>query len=75
MGKRLFRVFAKEIPARINTLLGIDLNLVLVNKSTIHGKILRCTNSEAVVEDFMQKKHTIRVADIIEIIYDKESSF
>lgn len=75
MGKRLFRIFAKEIPSKIHTLTGTELNLVLQNKKTYHGRILNTEGGEVVLQDFLHGMLRFRISDITEVVYDKESAF
>lgn len=75
MGKRLIRVFQKDIPSRMNSLLNLELDLVLKNNKTIHGQLKKIENNQLLLEGRLKEKHTIKLEEIIEIIYDKEAAF
>jgi small nuclear ribonucleoprotein (snRNP)-like protein len=75
MGKRLIRIFQKDIPARINTLLNLEINLVLRNNKTIHGVLKKVDNDLLTMDGVMHEKHTVKVEEITEIIYDKEAAY
>lgn len=73
MGKRLVRIFEAEIPSQIPSLLNLELNLILKNNLTLHGKIIQLKNTEILFQDMLYKKHKIMVSSVSEIIFDKVS--
>lgn len=75
MGKRLIRIFQKDIPSRISELKNVKLNLVLKNNTTIFGVLCKFENSIIHVENGMGDKHLIPLPEVIEIVYDKEAAF
>jgi hypothetical protein len=75
MGKRLFRIFQKDISSRLTSLTGIELNLIMKNNSTFHGIINDVKDNQINFKDLRNQKHLLRVEDIIEIVYDKESAY
>jgi len=75
MGKRLIRIFQKEIPSQVNTLLNLELHLVLRNNKTIFGLLKKFENNILTVEGGLKEKHSVKLEEILEIVYDKEASF
>jgi len=75
MGKRLFRIFRKDIPSKLTSLTGIELNLVLKNNSAFHGFIVGNTGNQIKFKDLRNQIHQLMVEDIVEIVYDEESAF
>jgi hypothetical protein len=75
MGKRLYRIFAKDIPSQLSNLIGTELNLILKDKKTYHGIIIRYEGQEIEFKDFLSGKHLIRLEEISEIVYDKEAAY
>lgn len=75
MGKRLIRIFQNDIPAKINTLLNVEINLVLRNNKTIHGVLKKIDKDLLTLDGVMHEKHSVKVEEITEIIYDKEASY
>jgi small nuclear ribonucleoprotein (snRNP)-like protein len=75
MGKRLVRIFQGDIPAKINTLINIEINVVLRNNKTIHGVLKQVDKNLLTIDGIMHEKHTIKLEDITEIVYDKEAAY
>lgn len=75
MGKRLIRIFQKEIPSQVNALLNLELHLVLKNNTTIHGLLKKIENNILTVEGGLHEKHAVKLDEILEIVYDKEAAF
>lgn len=75
MGKRLIRIFQKDIPSRVNILLNIELNLVLKNNKTIHGVLRKFENNVFFLEGILHEKHSVKLEEVTEIVYDKEAPF
>lgn len=75
MGKRLYRIFEKDLPLQINALCGTTINVVLKNKKTVHGILVSAGKTEIVVMDPRHDKHSIKLEDISEVVYDKEAAF
>ena len=75
MGKRLIRIFQKEIPSRAALLVDLELNLVLTNNKTINGVLKKIENNFFLLQGKLGDKHRVKLEEISEIIYDKEASF
>lgn len=75
MGKRLIRIFQKDIPSRINSLINMDINLVLKNNTTIRGVLKKAEHTTFLLEGGRHEIHTVSLDEIVELIYDKESAF
>ncbi len=75
MGKRLTRIFGKDIPAKAKELISIELNIVLKNKSTLHGTLISAEGSQLILKDMRLKNHTLAIADIEELIFDREAAY
>lgn len=70
MGKRQLRIFQRQLASQVPALIGIDLNIILKNGITIHGKILSFEDSTLIVADAFEKKHAIKIETIEEVILD-----
>ncbi len=75
MGKRLVRIFNKDISAKISTIIDKEVNLVLKNNTTLHGIITNSENNIFKIKDMLNKKHVVTLDDIVEIIYDREAAY
>ncbi|GAB3165518.1 hypothetical protein [Telluribacter humicola] len=75
MSKRLIRIFAADVPARLNELSGHDLHVVLRSGHTHFGKLLSFTPDLLTVQDSRGHRHAISVAEMEEVIYDKKSPY
>jgi len=75
MGKRLIRIFSKDIPTRAKELTATELNVVLKNKSTIHGTFVGLQGSVFILTDMQLRKHKLPLADIEEVIFDREAAY
>jgi hypothetical protein len=75
MGKRLIRIYDKDIPALSNTLIGIEINIVLRNKSTCHGLLISADKEGMEIKDMRSHKHYFKFSDMMEIVYDKIAAY
>lgn len=75
MGKRLVRIFSKEISSHIPSLLNTDLHLVLKNNTTLYGVLKSFENNVLKVEGGLREKHQVKLEEVVEIIYDKEAAY
>jgi hypothetical protein len=75
MGKRLIRIFDKDIPALSESLVGMKLNLVLQNKSTFYGMLLSADQEGLKLKDMLNRKHSFKFPEITEIVYDKIAAY
>ena len=75
MGKRLVRIFGKDIPARVKELISIELNVVLKNKSTLHGTLTRLENNYLTIRDMRRRDHQLNLSDVEELVFDREAAY
>lgn len=75
MGKRLIRIFQKDIPSRIPALINHELDLVLKNNTTVHGLLRKFENNHLLLEGRLREKHSIPLQEVIEVVYDKEAAY
>jgi hypothetical protein len=73
MGKRLIRIFQTQILQQLPVLLGQELNVILKNGVTLHGRIDRFDLSTLLLKDLLGRPRTIRLVDIEEVVLDKVS--
>ena len=73
MGKRLIRIFQADLIRQLPVLQGTELNMILKNGVTLHGKILGYNSSLLVLQDLLQRKHSIQLADVEEVVLDQIS--
>lgn len=75
MGKRLYRYRGIEVPGKIGQLLNKELDLVMDNKSTLHGIITSCSSDQVSLKDKREKIHQISISRIQEVIIDQEAPY
>ncbi len=75
MGKRLIRILSSSISSQLPSLLNTELNLILKNGAVLHGRVRRYTEREIFLEDMVTRLHTIRLADLEEIVLDQASPY
>ncbi|MCS6822311.1 MAG: hypothetical protein NZ551_10630 [Microscillaceae bacterium] len=70
MGKRQLRIKKAEIPQKIATYLGTEINLIQENGITLHGRIVQIMGENVLFQDSRRQKHHIAIANIQEIQID-----
>ncbi|MFL5728048.1 MAG: hypothetical protein ACJ75J_01060 [Cytophagaceae bacterium] len=75
MGKRLIRIFRKELKAKAASLAGRKINLVLQNQSTFYGVLLKVDQEGLELKDLLNKKHYFKFSGIEEIVYDQVAAY
>ncbi len=75
MGKRQIRIFSDQIPEKITSLLDVEINMILKNDVTLHGKILESQAKQILFRDSIRRKHRIKLEEIAEIIVDQPSQY
>lgn len=75
MGKRQKRIFAEELNAHLPKILAKELNIILKNDVTLHGKIIDEQGDKLRFSDMLHKKYFLQKAEIAEIIIDEESLY
>lgn len=75
MGKRLVRIFEKDLKKQIDKLIGLELNVVLKNKTTIHGVLNQFEDNHLKIKDLLHRNHTIAIEKVEEIVFDKTSAY
>jgi len=75
MGKRLVRIKIDDINDNLSLLLQKELDIVLKNDVTLHGKITKVQNQIIYFIDFLRRKHKLNFSKVTEIIIDQESTY
>jgi hypothetical protein len=75
MGKRLIRIYDKDIPARSKSLTGLKINIVLHNQSTLHGLLVKVNEDGLELKDMRNRTHTIKFSEMTEIVYDMVAAY
>ena len=75
MGKRLIRIFDSEITEKIQSLVDIEINLILKNDVTLHGKITQADKLNIQFKDSIRRIHKIKLTEIAEIVLEKEADY
>lgn len=75
MGKRQVRLSSEHLATKLPSLLNQELNMILKNDVTLHGKILRIQSDMVIFKDSILRKHQIPFHSIAEIIIDKQSNY
>jgi hypothetical protein len=70
MGKRLIKIYDKNIPALSDTLIGMEINIILQNKSTCHGLLLRSDKEGMELKDMRNHRHYFKFSEMAELVYD-----
>jgi|AntAceMinimDraft_5_1070358.scaffolds.fasta_scaffold80739_2 hypothetical protein len=71
MSKRLIRVFAPQLTEQIPTLIGLEVNVVLLDGNTAFGRLESSTTGDLVLRDLRNHKHPLLLSAIEEIVYDE----
>lgn len=75
MGKRLFRYKGSEIHQKLNEVTNREIDVIINDKSTIHGVLLSGSADEIWVKDKRRKIHQILLSRVQEIILDQEAPY
>jgi hypothetical protein len=75
MGKRQIRIFARDISRQLPTLIGQEVNILLINGIVFHGVIKQSSGSGLTMKDMLGRKHTLATESISEIILDNEAPY
>lgn len=75
MGKRQIRIDEKELSEKLPDLLGIEMNLILKNDVTLHGKILKIKAQQIQFKDSVLRTHWLNIAELAEVILDKKTEY
>lgn len=71
MSKRLFRVFPADFVLKLSDLTDADLHVVRRDGVTLHGRLLSYDATSLQMQDHLRHRHTVRLADVEEIVTDK----
>ena len=74
MSKRLLRIFPPTLLASLPTLLNQKLNVVLFNGHSVFGRLASFSVLDLQLSDLRNHTHEIKLADIEEIILDRQSA-
>lgn len=69
MGRVLQRIYSPEIPGKVDDLLNREVDLVLENKSVLHGVIFKVSSDSLVLRNMMRNKYVVLFSDINEIVF------
>ncbi|WP_128544977.1 hypothetical protein [Larkinella soli] len=75
MGKRLIRIRTTQLPELVAGFTGSEVNLVLVDGRTLHGRLTRVQDDELHLVDSIGHRHTVSFEAVDELITDEKSSF
>lgn len=75
MGKRQTRIFSKDLVNKFSSFAGLEVNIVLKNKTVLHGKPLQIDQQALIINNLRSKKHKLLLSEIEEIIVDKETMY
>lgn len=75
MGKRLFRYKGSEIQEKLHQFTNREIDVILNDKSTIHGALLSGSADQILVKDKRSKIHQILLSRVQEIILDQEAPY
>ncbi|MBU1820751.1 MAG: hypothetical protein KKG00_04460 [Bacteroidetes bacterium] len=74
MSKRLVRVFAPQLPARLPHLLAREVNVVLFNGNTYFGYLVSHAEMTLLLRDLRGHEHNFAMSEIAEVIYDQPAT-
>jgi ferredoxin-fold anticodon binding domain-containing protein len=69
MGRILQRIYAFQLPEEILNLIGKEVDIVLLNKSVLHGVIFSVTENNIIFRNIVGNKSNIPLLDIAEILF------
>lgn len=75
MGKRQLRIFRTDLANHQATLPGREANILLTDQTTLHGYILKLDEDWLFMRDMRRREHKIKVAEVEEIMLDRETTF
>jgi hypothetical protein len=75
MGKRLYRIFEKDIPSKVSILRNSEINVVLKNKKTYFGILMDSKADALILKDPRMGIHQFPFSEISEIVYDGEAAY
>jgi hypothetical protein len=75
MGKRLIRIRAANLLEHAARLTGTEVNLVLLDGRTLHGRLTAVEKDQLGLRDNIGHQHTVPVAKIDEVVFDEVAPF
>ena len=75
MGKRQTRIFSKDLVNKYSSIAGLEVNIVLRNKTVLHGRPVQIEQQTLIIKDLRSKTHKLQLSEIEEIIIDKETIY
>ncbi len=75
MGKRQVRLDAEQLSEKNSLVLNQEVNVILKNDVTLHGRIVKFKGTALLFRDLRAKKHWILLSHISEVIYDHRSDY
>lgn len=75
MGKRQIRFYGESVHKNLEKYINTELNLVLDNQVTFHGKIIAINENQIKFQDNLLKKYNFEITQISEFIVDFRSIY
>ena len=69
MGRILKRIFSTDISGKINDIINLEVDVVMNNKSVLHGVIISATADGLLLRNIVRNKQSILFSDINEIFF------
>ncbi|TAG00290.1 MAG: hypothetical protein EAZ44_09575 [Cytophagia bacterium] len=75
MGKRQIRFYGENVAENLAKYINVELNLIIDNEVTFHGKILSIHQNNIKFQDNLLKKYNFEINQITEFIVDFRSIY
>ncbi|TAG86081.1 MAG: hypothetical protein EAZ20_13505 [Bacteroidetes bacterium] len=75
MGKRQIRFYGENVSQNLQKYINTELNLVLDNDTTFHGKIIAIHEDTIKFQDKLLKKYNFQINQVAEFIVDFRSIY
>ncbi len=75
MGKRQIRFYGENVSENLQKNINTELNLVLKNNTTFHGKVIEINQNTIKFQDKLLKKYNFDINQISEFIVDFRSIY
>lgn len=70
MSKQLIRIKSKDLTAKLNELIGIEIHIVLDNGITFLGSLASIDHDKIAFYDSRKHAHQFPITDVYEVIYE-----
>ena len=75
MGKRQFRILQKDLLPKQGEMIGRKGHVILADHVVLNGLILGISASHLTLENSRSGQHQVRMATILEVVYDQETEY